>query len=98
MTWQPPSRKNWVAHFNVLGSNLCDGGRSVVPLDADRMLDDARRSTGLDDFGDDWFQEPYRVLVRAHDYSFADTGLDLEKERLRYADYQERFDVQSEVR
>jgi hypothetical protein len=65
MTWQPPSRKNWVAHFNVLGSNLCDGGRSVVPLDADRMLDDARRSTGLGDFGDDWFQEPYRVLVRA---------------------------------
>ena len=25
-------------------------------------------------------------------------GLDLEKERLRYADYQERFGVQSEVR
>jgi hypothetical protein len=65
MTWQPPSRKNWVAHFNILGSNLCDDGRSVVPLDADRMLDDARRSTGLDDFGDDWFQEPYRVLVKA---------------------------------
>src|SRR4029453_346971 len=65
MTWQPPSRKNWVAHFNILGSNLCDGGRSGVPLDADRMLDDARRSTGLDDFGDDWFQEPYRVLVKA---------------------------------
>ncbi len=33
----------------------------------------------------------------AHDYSFADTGLDLEKERLRYADYQEYFGVPSEV-
>jgi hypothetical protein len=34
----------------------------------------------------------------AHDYSFADTGLDLEKERLRYADYQEYFRIPSEVR
>ncbi len=33
----------------------------------------------------------------AHEYSFADTGLDLEKERLRYADYQQYFDVPSEV-
>jgi hypothetical protein len=33
----------------------------------------------------------------AHEYSFADTGLDLEKERLRYADYQARFGVASEV-
>jgi sulfotransferase family protein len=65
MAWQPPSRKNWVAHLNVLGSNLADGGRSVVPLDADHMLDDARRATGLDDYGDDWFQEPYRVLVKS---------------------------------
>jgi hypothetical protein len=65
MSWQPPSRKNWVAHLNTLGSNLADGGRSVVPLDADQMLDDARRATGLDEFGDDWFQEPYRVLVKS---------------------------------
>jgi hypothetical protein len=34
----------------------------------------------------------------AHEYSFADTGLDLEKERLRYAGYQAYFDVPSEVR
>jgi hypothetical protein len=33
----------------------------------------------------------------AHEYSFADTGLDLEKERLRYAEYQAHFDVPSEV-
>jgi hypothetical protein len=65
MPWLAPARKEWVAHFNALGSNLTDGGRSLVPLDPDQMLDDARRATGLDDFGDDWFQEPYRVLVKA---------------------------------
>lgn len=65
MAWQPPARKDWVAHLNALGSNLADGGRSLVPLDPDRMLEDARQATGLDDFGDDWFQEPYRVLVKS---------------------------------
>jgi len=67
MSWQPPARKEWVAHFNALGSNLADGGRSIVPLDADRMLEEARRATGLEDFGDDWFLEPYRVLVESFD-------------------------------
>jgi hypothetical protein len=65
MPWVPPARKEWVAHVNALGSNLADGGRSMVPLDPDRMLEDARRATGLADFGDDWFQAPYRVLVKA---------------------------------
>lgn len=65
MPWQPPARKDWVAHLNALGANLADGGRSLVPLDPDRMLADARQATGLDDFGDDWFQEPYRALVKA---------------------------------
>ena len=32
-----------------------------------------------------------------HRYSFADTGLDLEEERAKFARYQERFDVPSEV-
>ena len=65
MAWQPPARSPWVAHLNVHGSPLADGGRSLVPLDTDRMLEDARQATGLQDFGDDWFQEPYRVLVKA---------------------------------
>jgi hypothetical protein len=33
-----------------------------------------------------------------HDYSFADTGLDLAIERERHASYQQRYDVPSEVR
>jgi hypothetical protein len=65
MAWHPPARSDWVAHFNALGANLADGGRTLVPLDPDRMLADARQATGLDDFGDDWFQEPYRAFVKA---------------------------------
>jgi hypothetical protein len=33
----------------------------------------------------------------AHVYSFADTGLDLEQERARFAAYQERYGVASEI-
>jgi hypothetical protein len=33
----------------------------------------------------------------AHDYSFADTGFDRERERQRFAAYQERYGVPSEV-
>jgi hypothetical protein len=38
-----------------------------VRLDADEMLDEAARRTGLSDFGGDSFLEPYRVFVRAID-------------------------------
>ena len=65
MNWTPPQRSDWVAHINALGDNLADGGRSLLPLDAQQMLDDARSATGLDDFGDEWFLQPYRVLVDA---------------------------------
>ena len=33
----------------------------------------------------------------AHDYSFHDLGLDLAEERARFVDYQERYDVPTEV-
>jgi hypothetical protein len=38
-----------------------------VRLDADEMLDESVRRTGLSDFGGDSFLEPYRVFVRAID-------------------------------
>ncbi len=37
------------------------GGR----LDVDRIIDAARRKTGLSDFGDEWFREPLAVLVKS---------------------------------
>ena len=38
-----------------------------IRLDADELLDEAQRSSGLSDFGGDDFLEPYRVFVRALD-------------------------------
>jgi len=38
---------------------------AVVPLDAASLLAHARRVTGLDDFGDDLWREPFAVYIRA---------------------------------
>lgn len=40
-------------------------GAAPRRLDADDLLETARRRTGLDDFGDPRFEEPYRLLVDA---------------------------------
>ena len=34
-------------------------------LDVDRLIDAARKKTGLSDFGDEWFLEPLAVLVKS---------------------------------
>ena len=34
-------------------------------LDVDRMIDAARKKTGLSDFGDEWFRQPLAVLVKS---------------------------------
>jgi len=39
--------------------------QAVVPLDASSLLHQARRATGLEDFGDDGWREPFRVLVQS---------------------------------
>ncbi len=65
MTWQPPARAAWVGNLNALGENLACGGRSLVSLDADEILDAATTATGLSDFGDPWFREPLNVFTRA---------------------------------
>ncbi|MGO9242761.1 MAG: sulfotransferase family protein [Bryobacteraceae bacterium] len=44
---------------NVVGAPL----KGLVAFDVDRMLDDARRLTGLSDFGGDEFLEPLRLLA-----------------------------------
>ena len=40
---------------------------------------------------------PHLARTAGHDYSFADTGLDLATHRALVAPYQERFGVPSEV-
>ena len=61
--WSPPGRPEWLQSMN-------DEGRSfhlvsVVPLDERSLLQHACMNTGLDDFGDDGWREPFRVLIKA---------------------------------
>ena len=65
MAWTPPPLAPWVAPLNALGESTGDGGRALVPLDADGALAAAERATGLSDFGDDDFREGLGVLCRA---------------------------------
>lgn len=61
--WTPPPHPGWLSEMNREGSffNL----QAVVPLDADSLLQHARESTGLEDFGDDLWREPFGVLVKS---------------------------------
>ncbi len=61
--WTPPPRPEWLDALNREGSyfNL----PAVVPLDEASLLRHACLSTGLEDFGDERWREPFRVLVKA---------------------------------
>ena len=49
---------------NRMGSVLSRAGLPTIALDGQRLLDAARRATRLEDFGDDAFREPLRLLLR----------------------------------
>lgn len=53
---------SWVRRLNYLGA-IVGGAERLVGLDADELLDQARSSTGLADFGDAEWEEPYRRFV-----------------------------------
>ena len=59
-----PVRPAWVDGVNALGANL-GGAEHLIALDADSLVAAARAATGLDDFGDDGWQEPFAVLTDA---------------------------------
>ena len=46
----------------ALGRGLGDDGRSVVSLRPDEVRAAASGATGLDDFGDSWWEEPFALL------------------------------------
>ena len=46
----------------ALGHGLGDDGRSMVSLSPEVLQAAAISTTGLDDFGDDWWEEPFRRL------------------------------------
>lgn len=62
-SWTPPPHPDWVSQVNREGSyfNLS----AVVPLDEQSLLSQAQKLTGLSDFGDSGWQEPFRVLIQA---------------------------------
>jgi Sulfotransferase family len=61
--WQPPPRPEWVQRLIEEGD--CMDIRAVVPLDENSLLASAMRSTGLSDFGDDDWREPFRILIKS---------------------------------
>ena len=61
--WTAPPPPEWLSAINQEGG--CFDLRAVVPLDEASLLAQARSSNGLDDFGDDLWLEPFRVLLRA---------------------------------
>jgi hypothetical protein len=65
MPWTAPARAEWVDRVVACGRGLGDDGRSVVSLRAEDLLAAARATTGLDDVGDDWFEEPLDRLCSA---------------------------------
>lgn len=61
--WNAPPPPEWLAQMNAEGD--CFDLPAVVPLDGQSLIDHACASTGLDDFGDGGWREPFDVLVRA---------------------------------
>jgi Sulfotransferase family len=61
--WEPPPRPEWVQRINEEGAHM--NISAVVPLDPESLVSAAQRSTGLSDFGDDAWREPFEVLCKA---------------------------------
>jgi Sulfotransferase family len=59
--WHPPDRPDWVDRINAEGRGMDIGG--VVPFDEESLLSAATRNTGLKDFGDNDWREPFRVFL-----------------------------------
>ena len=62
MPWTPPPRSPWADKLVSLGRGLGDDGRSMISLLPDDLRATATTTTGLDDFGDGWWEEPFRRL------------------------------------
>lgn len=67
MTAAPYTRPDWVRRVNAMGSAYVGGPAAMVALDADELVASARSATGLEDFGDASWEEPFRRLIDALD-------------------------------
>ena len=61
--WTAPDHPEWLAQINREGSYL--NLPAVVPLDEQSLIEHACRSTGLSDFGDELWREPFSVYVKS---------------------------------
>ena len=60
--WTAPKRPAWLASINSEGAFMDIEG--VVPLDPESLIRSACLETGLDDFGEDYWREPFEVLCQ----------------------------------
>jgi hypothetical protein len=84
-TWTTADRPAWLRIANAVGRGLEQIGVGPLALDADSLLAQARQRTGLDDFGNEAFLEPLRVLTRAFEEEahFTPVGRWLAREEVR---------------
>lgn len=61
IVYQPKQRPDWAQEFLDVGHQI--DARAVVPLDEESLLRCATENTGLSDFGDDDWREPFRILL-----------------------------------
>ena len=61
--WAPPARPEWLEKLNEEGRWMNIG--AIVPLEPDELIETAMRDTGLSDFGDDDWREPFAVLCKS---------------------------------
>ena len=62
--WKAAPKPEWVRRLNEEGETTFDMP-SVIPLDPDSLLHEARRKTGLNDMGEDIWVEPFHILTTA---------------------------------
>jgi Sulfotransferase family len=61
LRYQPRPRPEWVRGANAMGRAI--DARGVVLLDERSLLETAMANTGLSDFGEDDWREPFRILI-----------------------------------
>ena len=61
--WQAPPHPQWLSQVN--DEARCFDLHAVVPLDETSLLDHAMAKTGLSDFGEDSWREPFQVYLKS---------------------------------
>lgn len=81
-----PHRPLPIALFNRMGKVAQRMG-AIPPLKVESLVKNARRKTGLTDFGDEWFMQPLSVLVNAlnQEARLTPLGYLIQKSRLESA-------------